>query len=129
MVDKRNWHVDLITGKVHMGSETRTLPCRLSQEELLDRGHELAKVSQDVDAEEDRQTQVKAELKATMAELEARRAKLSSTVYRQEEYREVKCDTIGDTRRGVVDVVRHDTGEVVTSRAMTDEERQGALEF
>lgn len=106
---------------------TRNLPCRLSDDELRQRGDALAETCQELHAEEQRQTDVKAQMKARMTELEAKQTRLSIVISRREEYRDVPCDQFGDTVRGTVDIVRRDTAEVVETRPMTDSERQQSL--
>src|SRR5688572_23991477 len=48
----------------------RNLPCALTRDELLDRADELSSVVQQIAVEEDRASNIKSQLKATMAELE-----------------------------------------------------------
>lgn len=105
-------------------TETRNLPVKLREDELLERGHSLASVIQDITSEEARQVDVKAQMKARLSELEARRSQLAIVVSRREEQRDVTCDVFHDYDRVVVETVRRDTGEVVYSRAMTEDERQ-----
>lgn len=108
-------------------TESRLLPVRLTPDELLDRGSSLAAVIQDIDSEERRQTDQKAQMKARLAELDARRTQLAVVIGRKEEDRYVEVQIFNHYDRGVVDVVRVDTGETVSSRRMTDEERQQRL--
>lgn len=106
---------------------TRNLPTKLNQHELRDRGDQLAAVIQDLKAEEDRQTDAKAQMKARLAELDAKKTQLAITISRREEYRDQTCDVFHDCDRLLVEVIRRDTNEVVTSRGMTEHERQQLL--
>jgi hypothetical protein len=106
---------------------TRNVPCHLSDMELLTRADELSVVVQEITAEEGRQVDVKAQMKARLTELDARKSRLAITIGRKEEYRDVPCDLFANVERGIVEVVRRDTAEVVESRAMSDDERQKAL--
>jgi hypothetical protein len=105
----------------------RSLPVRLTDEELLKKGQELAATVQDIAAEESRQVDIKTQLKAKLAELDARRSGLAVTVSRKEEHRDVEVDIFYDYQRGVVEDIRRDTGEVLTTRVMQESERQQKL--
>lgn len=105
----------------------RSLPCRLTEEELLKKGGELAATVQDIETEERRQMDQKATMKARMTEIEARRTQLAIAVSRREEDRDVQVDIFHDYQRGVVEDVRRDTGEVVFRRVMSEDERQQEL--
>ena len=108
-------------------SDTRSLPVKLREDELRERGDALASVIQDVNAEESRQVDVKAQLKARLSELEAKKTQLAIVISRREEFRDVLTETWHDYGRGVVYVLRTDTKEEIGSRGMTNEERQPRL--
>ena len=107
-------------------NETRTesLPCKLTPEERREAGEALAGVVQDVAAEGDRQTDIKAQMKARLTELEARKAQLAITISRGEEYRDVRVQDTPDYAAGTVHTVRMDTGECIRTRRLSEEERQ-----
>lgn len=105
----------------------RSLPCHLTDEELLKKGAELATAVQDLAAEEGRQADVKASMKARIAEIDARRTQLAIAVSRKEEHRDVEVDVFHDYQRLVVQDIRRDTGEVLITRVMSETERQQAL--
>jgi hypothetical protein len=107
----------------------RSLPCRLSDEELLKKGGELATAVQDIATEESRQIDLKASMKARLTEIEARRTQLAIAVNRKEEHRDVEVDVFHDYQRGVVSDIRRDTGEILSQRVMQDSERQKSLEL
>jgi hypothetical protein len=106
---------------------SRMLPVRLSEPELRERGDQLASVTQDVTTEQQRQTDMKAQMKARLSELEARRTQLAITISRREEDREVLVTLRFDYRGGRVTEVRNDTGEEIVARQITDAERQRNL--
>lgn len=106
---------------------TRSLPCRLTDPELLTKADELSVVVQEVSAEEDRQTDVKAQMKAKLTELDARKTRLAITIGRKEEYRDVRCELQADVQAGTVTVIRTDTGESLETRPMTEDEKQKSL--
>jgi hypothetical protein len=104
--------------------KTMTLPCRLTPEEFVARAHDLAKTTEDIGAEQARAESLKSQLKAALAELEARRSKLSAVVSRGEELRDVECEVVVDYEKGETYTVRQDTGEFFDRRPLRAEERQ-----
>ena len=108
-------------------ARTENLPCRLTPDELREAGAALAGVVQDVGAEVNRQTDLKAQMKARLTELEARKAGMAITISRGEEYRKVAVEVTHDYAEGVVRKVRMDTGEEFHVRPMLDHERQADL--
>jgi len=105
-------------------TEARSLPVKLTDEELRERGDSLAQVIQNLRTEEDRQVDIKAQMKARLAELDAKKTQLAITISRREEDREVMVDTYHDYDRLKVEMVRQDTGETINSRRMTEAEQQ-----
>lgn len=108
-------------------TETRFLPVKLDADELRDRGDKLAAVIQDLNAEENRQVDVKAQMKARLAELDSKKTQLAIVISRREENRDVAVDLFHDFDRLVIYTVRRDTGEELSTRRMTEEERQQPL--
>lgn len=108
-------------------TENRILPVKLHEDELRDRGDKLAAVIQDLNAEESRQVDQKAQMKARLSELDARKTQLAIVISRREEDRDVAVDVFANYVGGLVEVVRRDTGEVISKRRMTEEERQQPL--
>ena len=104
---------------------TKSLPCALTEAEELARGRDLARVSEDIQTEETRQADLRAEMKARIAALEAERIRLASVVRRREEWRDVIVHEIFSGT--IVNQVRIDTGEEIATREMTESERQGLL--
>lgn len=106
---------------------SRMLPVRLSEQELRERGDQLASITQDVTTEQQRQADTKAQMKARLTELEARRTQLAITISRRAEDREVLVTLRLDYRAGRASEVRNDTGEEILTRQITDAERQRHL--
>jgi hypothetical protein len=106
---------------------TRNVPCRLTEDELRQRGDSLAEVVESRHAEEKRQADLKSQMKARITELEAKQTQLAIAISRKEEYRDVSCDIFGDPTHDTATVVRRDTGEAIEKRPLTDAERQKAL--
>jgi len=71
---------------------TRSLPVKLLDRELLAIGGELAATNQDITMEEDRQNDIKTQMKARLTELQARQTQLTLKIVRREEYREVEVE-------------------------------------
>ncbi len=115
------------TSSVTLKTVVRSVPCRLTDAELLARADELSGVVQDTTAEEGRQTDIKAQLKARLTELDARKTRLALTIGRKEEHRDVDVAHVADLQAGTVTVFRTDTGEAMDTRPMTDAERQDSL--
>lgn len=108
---------------------TRDLPCRLTQDEILDRGRQQAR-------EVVKLQTVQAEKKTVTAELGAQEKKHLEEVHRLarivtsgQEWRAVECDESVDLRQGVVRLVRMDTGEEISCRPLTAKEKQGTFAF
>lgn len=106
---------------------TRNLPCRLTDAELLVRADDLSVAVQEITAEENRQTDVKAQMKARLTELDSRKTRLAITVGRKEEYRDIRCELSADLQAGTVTTIRTDTGEAMETRPMSESERQQSL--
>jgi hypothetical protein len=111
--------------------DERTEPheVKLKQDELLDRGSQLARTLTDIQSETSRAESVKIALKSAMSALEARRDELSSVVSRGCEIREVLVQAVANYRLRTVEYVRQDTGEIVRSRSMTADELQTKIEL
>lgn len=108
-------------------TESRSLPVKLTDAVLRDRGDALAAVIQDLKAEEDRQVDAKTQMKARLTELDAKKTQLAITISRREEYQEVMVDIYHDFDRRVVETVRRDTGATIHERPMRDDELQVPL--
>ena len=112
---------------IRTSTRSEWLPCELDAGELRDRGDDLAGVVQDVAAETDRQTDQKAQMKARLMELESRKTQLAITISRREEHRDVPVVVTVDYALGVETRTRTDTGEVIGTRALREDEKQPDL--
>ena len=108
---------------------TRHLICKLTESEWTARAGECAKSVGDLAEEEKRQADQKAQMKATLTDIERRVSELSTAVIRREEYRDVECIEEIALDENRVLTVRTDTGEVLGRRPLTDEERQEPIKF
>ena len=116
-----------MTEQMETKHRNELLTCVLTEEELRGYGVDLALCVQDVAAETDRQADIRAQMKARMAELEARQSQLAIKISRREEYRDVDVEVEYDYDGGCVRTVRTDTGEQLSDRPMREDERQPAL--
>jgi hypothetical protein len=108
-------------------SEIRELPCDLTGDEQRQRGDELARKFQNLDALEDERKSVVAEAKGKIDATESEVRKLAQIVRERREHRPVECIWRRDDQRGVMELIRTDTSDVVLSRPMTEAERQHKL--
>ena len=112
-----------------MATITRSLPCRLTKDELADRIKQMGQVSAELNRLEAESSEQKAKLKELTAcikdSVRAQR-ELAGAVGAGEESRAVKCFAVADAASGRVVISRDDTGEVVEERAMTADEKMDA---
>ena len=102
----------------------QTLPCKLTTDEQLERGRQLAGVLEDMHSEDSAQEEQKRAMKSRVAALEAERDRLQLVVSRGQEPRDVETEDVADYKSGRVYRIRMDTRQIVFERALTDEERQ-----
>lgn len=108
-------------------TQARSLPCKLSDDEVMMAGLDLAGVVQDIAAEEDRQKDVKAQMKARLTELQSKRTQLAIKVSRREEFRDIQVQYDINEGADIVTEKRLDTQEILIVRPARDDERQLAL--
>ncbi len=103
-------------------THVEVLPCKLTRDEIHDKGSELARnlakqavLERDLDLEKQR---VKKELK----DLESRAADLTEQVSSGIEKRDVRCRAHLNYAERKATIIRLDTGEEIYERALTDEE-------
>jgi hypothetical protein len=111
-------------GRRSLGKDKESLPCQLTEEQLGERARELARLVEAIEEEEDRAKRVAADSKSEVRRLAAGRDLLARVVSTGTEFREVGIEKFADDDRGIVAVVRMDTGEVVAERPIRAEERQ-----
>ena len=104
--------------------ETRSLPCVLTEPELLERGNRVADVLRDLEDLDEKRKQAAADFKGRIDVLDATARQLGKEIRTKTEYRMVEVVRETDYRRNVAEVVRSDTGEVIESRPLTPAERQ-----
>lgn len=105
----------------------RELRCHLDADERRERTQTLLDGYDRRDALEDELRTAKANIKAKQEELRETLGKLRGVLRIGEEVREVACSTFPVWDEGKMVTQREDTGEIIDSRLLTDEERQGKL--
>lgn len=100
------------------------LRCKLSDEELIARGSEMAEASAEIATLEDQLASIKKEYQAKIDSRQARVNELSGTIRAKSESRMVKCERTFFFDSGLVTEVRSDTKETINTREMRDDERQ-----
>ncbi len=103
---------------------TKDLSCELTSDELKDRARDLAEAVKSVIRSENAKKSALQSYNAEIQMAEAKRDRLSNVVGSGAEYREVIVERIHDYKKNVVLEVRTDTGETISSREMTDKEKQ-----
>lgn len=117
-----------LKGGFIIATRTDKLWVKLTDQEMLDRGQQLARVNADISDHQSHVESVKKDLKAKEAELEAKRCYLAAVVRAQSETRDVEVQVEQDTDdRRLVQVIRIDTGAVIERRPMRTEESQEEL--
>lgn len=104
----------------------RSLPVKLTREEVLEKGAELAGVVEDIDLETEDQKEQRQGMKSRMTELESRRARVASVIRRGQENRRVECTQYLTDDKHVI-LVRDDSGEEIEKRMAHDDELQQSL--
>lgn len=108
---------------------TEELSCELNEVEWTNRARELADAHKEVAQQEQRKKDVMKELGHDVSIAKAKESKLADIVATRREQREVTVQVKYDYELGTVVKTRTDTGEVISEREMTDNERQAELEF
>ena len=101
-----------------------SLKCELTESELLTKGASMADAQEQLANFENEAKTVAGQFKAKIDEQKARLASLASTVRSKAEYRAVKCRRNMFYDTGMVQEVRLDTMEIITTREMTENEKQ-----
>lgn len=103
--------------------EQRALACKLSEQELLKRGEEMAEAELAIEKLKLDRTDLNNQIKVAVK----RRADLAHVIDTGEEERDVKCEWLKDFKQNCMRLVRTDTSGEVETRALTASERTGEL--
>jgi hypothetical protein len=108
---------------------TEELSCELNDVEWQNRARELADAHKEVAVQEQRKKDIMKELGHDVSMVKTKESKLADTVATRRELREVTVQVKYDYELGMVEKTRTDTGETISTREMTDQERQAELDF
>ena len=100
----------------------KMLRVKLTQDELLDAGQQLADAQQTLTELENELQSFKEQMKGKVAEAEGKATRYGAMVRQKYEYRYVPCDTAKDYASGTIIVQRMDTLELIEDRRMTNDE-------
>lgn len=100
------------------------LATTLTPEEFNARAMKLAETHEALALEREVQKEQKAEMKLRLETLEKQRTELARVVRSRKEDRVVDVEWHADDRKGVVELLRMDTGEVFETRPMKAAEKQ-----
>lgn len=109
-------------------SHTEKLPCDLTSYELRERATKMANVVNEIEQLELKKKVATDTAKREIDALVVSVSQLARQVRTGKEDREVEVEEVHDEIRFAVETFRTDTGEVVRSRPMTDEEKKHALQ-
>lgn len=106
---------------------TAHLACELTDHQVQERGTQLAHTQQLAEQHAVEAKEVRSKLKDREDELSALLSGLARVVRERKEQRPVEVEVRPGRVPGMVEEVRLDTGDVIGTRRMTDDERQGDL--
>lgn len=109
---------------VKINRYTRSLPVTLVEGELVERARESARLAEEIADKKSSLKSYTSLAKGEIEDLENRKRTLESEIRHGKVLRPVECERRFLYRVGKVQDVRLDTGDVISDRAMTDEERQ-----
>jgi hypothetical protein len=109
--------------------DTMELPVRLTNGEKLQRGNLAAELAHESHVLEEKRKLQNAALKAQIDALQEQMADLFDQLRTGEQVREVEVEQKKDFELGMERIIRLDTGEVVSERALGPEEMQQDLPY
>lgn len=112
-----------------MGTDTRNLPCKLTDGDILERADRIARIRAEMDDAESTLSTAKAAFKRAEEMLNGEFKLLVREIRSREEWRDVDCHEERDYHAMEVVVVRDDTGEIVERRRLTPGELQQKLKL
>ena len=108
-------------------NETMILPVKLQDKEIKERGETLAELLRSIGEKEADKAMAAKEASNEIKKLEAEVGVVADAIRTGQEDREVEIERRPDYDRNVVEIVRVDTGEVVVTEELKDEDRQTNL--
>jgi hypothetical protein len=105
----------------------RELPVMLSQEELVAKGDEVAKLHRKASELRIKKKQMTDEISGEIKGAEGAISVLVGHIRTRTENREIRCEERVDWEAGIANTIRLDTDEIISKRALLPEERQKTL--
>lgn len=102
---------------------TKSLPCRLTDAEMLQYGKDLARAYSETARINGELDAIKQDYKGKIAEEEATIGKISGRVHSGIETRDIECEEVKNWTAATVTVTRLDTGESIEERPMREDEK------
>lgn len=121
---------------MQVGTLEKTLPCKLTREQVEERGQEMASLIQDIDGAKDIEKERKKAAKEVIETDEANVAKLAEEISTGMTRREVECEENRNEETGTMEIIRKDDskywpdkkkGNLVSSRPLKPAEQQISL--
>lgn len=106
---------------------SQVLPCVLDSKACAERGVELAKICQDIPGIEDEKKLSAKQFQERLDALYAKQQELAKQVRESAEEKNVECEEVIDLGAGTLKVIRLDTGAILETRKLKDEELQAEL--
>ena len=104
--------------------ETQRLPCKLTQQQLDERRDRMAEQVEQLAILEAEKKDNAARSKAKIEALELELAAVAYEIRTRSEQREVEIRHEKDYQQGIDETIRQDTGEIISTRVMSPQERQ-----
>jgi len=102
----------------------KALPVALTPEERAARSLSFAQLREDIAAKNAAEAARRKDFKELIADMESEARRLRVVAVKGSEKRQVACEDFADFRRGVVETIRCDTGDLVSVRDLEEGERQ-----
>jgi hypothetical protein len=109
--------------------QTRQLKCALTEDQLKQRGTALEAYVHRLHELETEKKNEAARLKDKIESVELAMARVAVEISERAEYRDVEVTREKDFARNVEEVIRQDTGEIIETRVLQPQERQGELKI
>ena len=107
--------------------EQHDLPCKLTKLELESASKDLVEEIHNRDVVEEERKVTATEFKDKLKAHDLEVSRLAKLIRAEEEVRPVDVDVRRNNEKGIMEFIRTDTGEVVDTREMTDEEQNTDL--
>ena len=109
--------------------ETKRLPVKLTPDELIIKGRELAEMETTLSSLKEEKKESAKGFSQKVDAAQNTVGELAHIINTKAEFREVEVETVRDEKEMTETVVRKDTGEIVSERLLTPGERQQIMQF